>query len=58
MLIPRLPRQLTLHGVLDEVVDLREKDAAAFFTLLKDNLDIVALFQVQDGVLRAHSCVV
>ncbi len=47
MLIPRLPRQLTLHGVLDEVVDLREKDAAAFFTLLKDNLDIAALIPTE-----------
>ncbi len=47
MLIPRLPRQMTLQGVLDEVIDLREKDAAAFFVLLKENLDIAALIPLE-----------
>ncbi|HAL73846.1 MAG TPA: hypothetical protein DCM45_01990 [Clostridiales bacterium] len=47
MLIPRLPRQMTLQGVLDEVVDLQEKDAAAFFALLKENLDIAALIPLE-----------
>ena len=47
MLVPRLPQQLTLPGVLDEVIDLREKDVAEFFSLLKANLDIASLIPVE-----------
>ena len=43
MLIPHLPKQISLEGVLDEVVDLKEQDITAFFDLLKNNLNISAL---------------
>jgi hypothetical protein len=47
MLVPRLPQQLSLKGVLDEVVDLREKDVSAFFSLLKEHLDIASLIPLE-----------
>lgn len=50
MLIPRHPKQISIEGILDEVVDLKEKDIAAFFDLLINNTSSFPIYRCQGSL--------